>query len=244
MRYIYELRNTIGYRIDITTNIAKIFDDICGLKEGWTVSVLDNLKQADTHIIRSRDELEEWSEVAARSATWSDKSDKEKLAAKMGKDWKPFNDGETDIHLKTAAEMTDKPLFDFGRLPDHGSNLPDANLKTIAAIGKPTFHAVPVIGYVALGQAMQNGEDKYERFNWRTAGSTSSVFFDAMLRHLLDWYCGEDHAADSKIHHLAHLMAGSTILLDSELHGKLNDDRDRREDSGKLIADIMKIIKK
>lgn len=101
----------------------------------------------------------------------------------------------------------------------------DKNLKTLAAISKPRMSDVPPVALFALGAAMSNGKDKYGRFNWRDTGTTSSVFYDAMHRHLAQWYSGEDFAADSKVHHLAHIMASCAILMDSEFQGSLNDDR-------------------
>jgi len=105
-------------------------------------------------------------------------------------------------------------------------NLVDSNLKTLAALNKPRLSDVPPVALFALGAAMSNGKDKYGRFNWRETGTTSSVFYDAMQRHLAQWYSGEDFADDSKVHHLAHIMASCAILMDSEFQGSLNDDRD------------------
>ncbi len=124
------------------------------------------------------------------------------------------------------------------------SKLPDANLKTAAAQGKPGISAVPPVAIMALGAAMQDGVNKYEKYNWREAGATVSVFYDAMARHMLAYYVGENYASDSKIHHLAHLMAGCAILLDAELHGKLNDDRLAKNIEPEVIKQLMKLIKK
>ena len=105
--------------------------------------------------------------------------------------------------------------------------LPDKNLKTAAAVGKPTVHSVPPIALFAIGSAMASGEHKYGKYNWRGTGVTASVFFDAMQRHLWDWYNGVDFVEDSdgKVKSLAAVMAGCAILLDAEHHGVLNDDR-------------------
>jgi hypothetical protein len=102
----------------------------------------------------------------------------------------------------------------------------DSNLKTLAALNKPRLSDVPPVALFALGAAMSNGKDKYGRFNWRETGTTSSVFYDAMQRHLAQWYSGEDFAEDSKVHHLAHIMASCAILMDSEYQNGLTDDRD------------------
>lgn len=105
----------------------------------------------------------------------------------------------------------------------------DSNLKTAAAVAnnKTPFAGVPPVGFAALGWGMQTGVIKYGKFNWRNTGVTASVFGEAMLRHVLDWLCGENHAPDTNVHHLAHLMASPAIVLDAELHGVFNDDRDR-----------------
>ena len=117
--------------------------------------------------------------------------------------------------------------------------LPDENPKTAAAAMKPKISNVPVIASFALGAGMDDGARKYGRFNWRETNVTVSVFVDAMTRHLLAYYGGEDHAPDSKVHHLAHLMAGAAILLDAELYGVLNDDR---HSTDKPITDILRIL--
>ncbi len=105
--------------------------------------------------------------------------------------------------------------------------LEDSNLKTAAAANKPRTAAIPPIAIMALGAAMQNGADKYGLFNWRDSEVTATVFYNAMLRHLEQWYSGEDFASDSGIHHLAHLMAGAAIILDAEMVKVFKDDRSK-----------------
>lgn len=113
--------------------------------------------------------------------------------------------------------------------------LVDSNLKTAAAVGKPKVSDVPPLAFYAMGAAMSDGAKKYGRFNWRATGVTASVFYDAMRRHLDDWYAGQDHATDSSIHHLAHMMAGGAIMLDAIAMKKFNDDRDK---DGPLATDV------
>jgi hypothetical protein len=127
----------------------------------------------------------------------------------------PRDPKEQDVSFKNVGKELNKPV--------------DKNLKTIAAANKPKLSDVPPVSLFALGGAMSDGATKYGRFNWRETGSTSSVFYDAIIRHLTDWYNGEDYAHDSKIHHLGHIMASCAILLDSAAHNVLNDDRDKRK---------------
>lgn len=145
------------------------------------------------------------------------------------------NDGIV-VHRLTKAEDVYGFLNDFydqqakevepvPNPEDKKVKLVDTNLKTAAAANKAKLSDVPPVALFALGAAMSDGASKYGRFNYRETGSTSSVFYDAMIRHLADWYSGEDYADDSKVNHLGHIMASCAILLDCQLHGKLNDDR-------------------
>jgi hypothetical protein len=115
----------------------------------------------------------------------------------------------------------------------------DTNLKTMAALGKPTSAVIPPVAIMALGAAMQDGATKYGAFNWRGTGVTASVFFNAKMRHTLSWWSGEDFAQDSLIHHLAHDMASNAILLDAMLVGRFNDDRPPYELEG--VATLEKL---
>jgi hypothetical protein len=101
----------------------------------------------------------------------------------------------------------------------------DNNPKTLVALSKPRLSDVPPVALFALGAAMSDGASKYGRYNYRDTSVTASVFYDAMQRHLCAWYSGENYAEDSKVNHLAHIMASCAILLDAELHSVLNDDR-------------------
>jgi len=105
--------------------------------------------------------------------------------------------------------------------------LTDNNVKTAAAVNKPRVSAVPPKAFLALGAAMQDGANKYGLFNWRTTSVSATVFYDAMMRHLIAWYSGEDDAPDSKQSHLAHVMANCAILLDVKDSDVFKDDRNK-----------------
>lgn len=120
-------------------------------------------------------------------------------------------------------------------LPPHGIEPPDDNPKTALGIKKPPFAAIPPVAIVLLGQAMRVGEERYGLMNWREKTVSSSVYYNAMLRHLFAWWDGEDRAADSNLHHLAHVMACCSILLDAASLAKLNDDRPIKGLAGAVI---------
>ena len=101
------------------------------------------------------------------------------------------------------------------------------NPKLIQALkdGKdPLEHLVTTV-WPADARTHQHGADKYGRFNWRKDKILASTYKGAMLRHLRAWIEGEDLDPDSGQPHLSHLRACAAIVLDSEMHDTLIDDR-------------------
>jgi hypothetical protein len=72
------------------------------------------------------------------------------------------------------------------------------------------------------------GADKYGPWNWRETGVCASTYVNAILRHLNAWRDGEDLDPESGITHLAHIACSANILMDAEVCGKLQDDRNKR----------------
>lgn len=99
------------------------------------------------------------------------------------------------------------------------------NPKDAIAGSKCQLGLVPDVARIALALAFTEGATKYGRFNWRIAGVSASVYRNAMERHMIKWWNGQDRDADTTVHHLANLMACCAIILDAEVYGKLNDDR-------------------
>lgn len=238
MRYSFQLLNSKGGKIDEFIKLSARLANGWRLGAGQTLVVCDNRTAAPPIQLHSQEQIEAWLQdlaimesrmrESANCATpagttlpshipWNPFEEHEWLAM-AGKEPAPNSTNKLSYksNADLAAEVSAKAK----------AALVDSNLKTAAAVGKPQVSGVPPIAIMALGAAMQNGVDKYGRFNWRATGVTSSVFYDAMMRHLVSWHSGEQYADDSKVHHLAHLMAGCAILLDAELHKCLNDDRD------------------
>lgn len=180
-----------------TTNLNEIRD--ADVINDYFVTVTDNVGNKAFYI-KNLDELEAWRVAQERANAW--KPEKEKS-------WNPFED--TDIQMKNPCEEIRFTL--------------DQNPKEVVGNLKPSMSAVPPIALFALGAAMQDGANKYGKFNWRDSDVKITVFYNAMMRHLEDWYAGNDYADDSGIHHLAHLMASAAILLDAECNYILIDDR-------------------
>lgn len=117
---------------------------------------------------------------------------------------------------------------------------PDDNPKTVLGTAKPGVSAIPPSALIYLGRAMEDGRRKYGLMNWREKRVSSSVYYDAAMRHLMSWWDGETVASDSGVHHLAHAMACLAIVLDASFTGNLNDDRPIPGLTPDLIAALTK----
>jgi len=131
--------------------------------------------------------------------------------------WEIERQQQKDIMIEQAI---DKAHRDMGLTAPTKKNKKDAVGAT-----KASTACIPSAGIFAMGAAMQDGGNKYEPFNYRETQVTASVFYNAMMRHLMDWYEGEDFADDSGVHHLGHLAAGCAIVLDGISVGNFVDDR-------------------
>lgn len=103
--------------------------------------------------------------------------------------------------------------------------VPDTNPKSRFGTSKPGISSIPPVALLHCGRAMDDGVQKYGLTNWREHQVSASVYYDAAFRHLASWWDGEQLAADSKVHHLGHVMACCAILLDAEHTNSLNNDR-------------------
>lgn len=111
------------------------------------------------------------------------------------------------------------------------TQLPDGTLgfKVAAPITTNTpFHALPwqVVFETALG--MMEGGRKYGRQNYREMGVRASVYYDASMRHLADYYAGKPLDHESGLSHLSKALSSSQVLLDSMVMGNWVDDRPLR----------------
>lgn len=101
----------------------------------------------------------------------------------------------------------------------------ESNPKDSLGSLKLPLHLWPTTATAMGSLALLDGMLKYGRSNFRAIGVRSSIYFDAVNRHLNAWFEGEDNDPDSGLPHLAHALAGLAILVDAEAAGKLNDDR-------------------
>jgi hypothetical protein len=113
------------------------------------------------------------------------------------------------------------------------------NPKDIIGSTKVSFTKVPAVAIAHCAHAMMDGARKYDAYNWRAKSVQASIYVDAALRHLLDWFEGEEDAQDSKVHHLGHAMACCAILLDCQENDRLVDDRPTTDGSQGCLTRVL-----
>ena len=102
----------------------------------------------------------------------------------------------------------------------------DNNPKSIHGAKKYCLRLLPLPANIEVNRALENGVTKYGAANWRQAGVAASVYVDAALRHLFQWFDGrQERAEDSGVHNLGHAMACLAIVIDAQANGMLIDDR-------------------
>lgn len=109
-----------------------------------------------------------------------------------------------------------------------------SNPKDSVGIKKVYYSVIPWGVIAEVGLAMLEGARKYGRHNYRGIGVRASVYFDASLRHLTDWWEGVDTDPDSGLSHITKAIASLTVLRDSMIRGNWEDDRPIRMDEGWL----------
>lgn len=101
----------------------------------------------------------------------------------------------------------------------------DNNPKTLVGASKVPLHLVPPSAKHFLAEALGDGAHKYGPYNWRDSKISISTYKAAMERHMDAFWDGEDYAADSGVHHVAHAMACCALILDAMSIDMLVDDR-------------------
>tara|TARA_R110002153_G_scaffold155305_2_gene307350 strand:+ start:788 stop:1267 length:480 start_codon:yes stop_codon:yes gene_type:complete len=102
----------------------------------------------------------------------------------------------------------------------------ETNPKDAIGIKKPrAYSAVPqnVVREISVG--MMEGARKYGRHNYRVAGVRASVYFDATVGHLNDWWEGEDVDPDSGLSHVTKALCSLVVLRDTMMNDMMTDDR-------------------
>ena len=115
-----------------------------------------------------------------------------------------------------------------------------SNPKDSLGIRKAGLHCVPCQPLYELGLAMLEGGRKYGAHNYRAIGVRASVYYDAVLRHIMAWWEGEDIDPDSGVAHIVKAIACLFVMRDAELIGKYEDDRPVKHVKGLDLDELNK----
>lgn len=99
------------------------------------------------------------------------------------------------------------------------------NPKDALGIKKTPFSTIPGPVMAELGVAMLEGAMKYGKHNYRVIGVRASVYFDAVMRHMVCWHEGENIDPDSGLNHITKAIASLVVLRDAMIQGNWVDDR-------------------
>jgi len=123
--------------------------------------------------------------------------------------------------------MSEKEIRQF----ETGATKP-TNPKDALGIKKAPLHCVPCGPLFEVGLAFLEGARKYGSHNYRSVGVRASVYYDAVMRHMMAWWEGELLDPDSGVPHIVKAMACLFVLRDSQLAGNCTDDRPLRCSGG------------
>lgn len=117
----------------------------------------------------------------------------------------------------------------------------ESNPKDNVGVKKVPLHVVssPVIMEIGLG--MLDGDRKYGGHNYRVAGVRASIYYDAMMRHAMAWWEGEDIDRDSGLSHVTKIMSCMSVLRDAMINDMWTDDRPPKVKNQDWIQEYNKI---
>ena len=100
--------------------------------------------------------------------------------------------------------------------------------KALQGNKKVTLTNVPLTLLPLMAKPMNDGKDKYGKYNWlecKDGKLDNLTYINAALRHMLLYLAGQDVTSDSGAHHLDAVVAGLSILRDAEMFDKVTDSR-------------------
>lgn len=120
------------------------------------------------------------------------------------------------------------------------------NPKDAIGIAKTPLHLVSGIANIYASIAHFLGNVKYGAWNWRGAGICNSVYYAALLRHMVRWWNGEENDPSDGTPHLANALCCLNIIIEGKVIGNAIDDRPPAVDLNatmKMVEDLMPKIR-
>lgn len=104
------------------------------------------------------------------------------------------------------------------------------------------FVSIPMTVMAEVGVGMLEGGMKYRRHNYRVAGVRASIYIDAAMGHLMQWWEGEDTDKDSGLNHVTKAICSLVVLRDAMIQNMLNDDRPPKANLDAVRAELQKTV--
>lgn len=117
----------------------------------------------------------------------------------------------------------------------------ETNPKDSVGVKKVPLHVVSAPVMMEVGLAMLEGDRKYGGHNYRVAGVRASVYYDALMRHIMAWHEGEDIDIDSGLSHVTKALSTLFVLRDAMLNDMWTDDRPPKVKNQNWIRDYNKL---
>lgn len=119
-------------------------------------------------------------------------------------------------------------------------NKKDTNPKDAVGIKKVPMSVVPAGVLMEVTLALLEGARKYGRHNYRDTGVRASVYYDALHRHVMAWWEGQDIDADSNLNHITKAIATLVVLRDAMMNNMWVDDRPPKMADQNWVSDMNK----
>lgn len=155
--------------------------------------------------------------------------------------WNPWTKCGNDLVVPPPAPANDNVSM-FDRAMAAPCGLPSTNPKRAFGVRKPSAQFIPPVAIIEESAVMALGAAKYGAFNWQDDPVDATTYYSAAMRHLLQWFSGEDVDAESGASHLAHVRACMGIIMDAKASGSLIDDRPKCASAGEAI-DRLKVAR-
>lgn len=104
--------------------------------------------------------------------------------------------------------------------------------------GKPRLSLIPKSATWAAAEAFTYGASKHGDYSWTKGSHTMTQMLDKALRHLTQFQDGEDNDKESKLLHLASVLADVSIAVDLYYNYNYLDDRNKRPVTNNQTEDI------
>ena len=121
------------------------------------------------------------------------------------------------------------------------NELKETNPKDSVGIKKVPLHVVSSPVMMEVGLAMMEGDRKYGGHNYRVAGVRASVYYDALMRHIMSFWEGEDIDTDSGLSHVTKALSTLFVLRDAMLNDMWTDDRPPKFNNQNWIKEYNKL---